>query len=215
MVMPPRGCGMFTAPHVLGEGVGENDLTAEHDPVLFDNTGSYVMWAYAAARGRYADAARLSELTGEELKAVVAEMIESWHPALRRVVMGSLDPTVTMLPIKTSVPIDAWPSTNITLLGDAIHSMTPFRGIGANTALRDAELLCGRLIAASRGELPLPEAIASYEREMRDYGFAAVRASARSADQFVSENAAGRLLFKGMLRFFNAVPPLKRRVFAD
>ncbi|MCU1681195.1 MAG: hypothetical protein JWQ81_1934 [Amycolatopsis sp.] len=215
MVMPPRGCGMFTAPHVLGDGVGENDVSAELDPVLFDNTGSYVMWAYAAARGRYPDASRLADLTGAELKSVIAEMIQGWHPALSRVVAASPEPTVTMLPIYTSVPVDAWQSTNITLLGDAIHSMTPFRGIGANTALRDAELLCGRLVAASRGELPLSQAIEGYEREMRDYGFAAVRASARSAEQFVSENAAGRMLYKGMLRFFNAVPPLKRRVFAD
>jgi salicylate hydroxylase len=214
-VMPRRGCGMFVAPHVLDDGVGENDLSAECEPELFENTSSYVMWGYAAARGHYPDATKLLELDGAELKGVVGELVQGWHPALRRLVAESPDATVSVLPIKTSVPIEAWPSTNITLLGDAIHSMTPFRGIGANTALRDAELLCRRLTAASRGELTVSQAIEGYEQEMREYGFAAVRASARSAEQFVSGNTVGRLMFKCVLRFFSAVPPLKRRVFSD
>lgn len=93
--------------------------------------------------------------------------------------------------------------------------MTPFRGIGANTALRDASLLCRNLIAASRGESELFAAIGDYEKHMRDYGFAAVRSSLRSAEQLVSESVTSRLMFKTVLRFFKAVPPLKRRVFSD
>lgn len=214
-VMPPRACGMFVAPQVVDEGVGENDMAAEYDPVLFDNTNSYLMWAYAAARDRYPDAGAVAELDGAALKDMVGDLMDGWSPALRRLVEESPVETVTVLPIKTSVPVKAWASTNITLLGDAIHSMTPFRGIGANTALRDARLLSRNLSAAARGELTLSQAIQDYEREMRRYGFAAVRASRRSADQFVSGNFLARLLFKGMLRFFSAVPPIKRRVFAD
>ncbi|WP_370453164.1 FAD-dependent monooxygenase [Oceanobacillus sp. CFH 90083] len=38
-------------------------------------------------------------------------------------------------------PIAHWKTTDIILLGDAIHSMTPMGEMVANTALRDAELL--------------------------------------------------------------------------
>jgi FAD binding domain-containing protein len=42
-------------------------------------------------------------------------------------------------------------SRTITLIGDAIHSMTPYRGIGANVALKDAVRLRDALVAAQRG----------------------------------------------------------------
>ena len=32
------------------------------------------------------------------------------------------------------MPIEPWQSSSITLLGDAIHTMTPGQGVGANTA---------------------------------------------------------------------------------
>jgi 2-polyprenyl-6-methoxyphenol hydroxylase-like FAD-dependent oxidoreductase len=55
--------------------------------------------------------------------------------------------------------------------------MSPSRGSGANTALRDAALLSAELAAAARGEKDVVRAIGDYEREMVAYGFEAVRAS--------------------------------------
>jgi hypothetical protein len=50
---------------------------------------------------------------------------------------------------------------------------------------------------------------------MIDYGFSAVRLSLHTAKQTISNNRLGRSLFKAALRVFAAVPPLKRKVFAD
>jgi 2-polyprenyl-6-methoxyphenol hydroxylase-like FAD-dependent oxidoreductase len=221
-VMPPKGCGFFSAPHEFGNrpgasanGIGGNDETLEHDAVLFENTTSYVMWAYAAGEAGYPAGTDLSALDGAALKDLVGRLIADWHPGLRRMVADSPAASVTLIPILTSVPVEPWPTTNITLLGDAVHSMTPFRGIGANTALRDARLLARNLIAVTRGERDLIDAIADFEQQMIDYGFTAVRRSLRDARSFVSENWFARSMFKIVLRFFSAVPPLKRKVFSD
>ncbi|HEU5106998.1 MAG TPA: hypothetical protein VFT95_00335, partial [Micromonosporaceae bacterium] len=84
-----------------------------------------------------------------------------------------------------------------------------------NVALRDAELLCRNLVAVARGERDVVGAIGDYERQMREYGFKAVRDSLRSAQQFVSESRASRFMFKTVLRVFDLVPPLKRRAFRN
>ncbi len=147
---------------------------------------------------------------GAELRRVVADAVAGWHPDFLRIVRETPGSEVACWPIRTSVPVAAWPATSVTLLGDAIHSMTPMRGIGANTALRDAELLCRNLV-----ERAPVDGIADYERRMREYGFAAVKASLRSARQFVSGGVVGRAAFRSVLRLFEAVPPVKRAVFRD
>ncbi|MFI6738789.1 FAD-dependent oxidoreductase [Nonomuraea sp. NPDC050451] len=208
-VIPPSGMGFFTAPHDLGDGVayGEFGVT-EQEGALMDNSSSYVLWAFGAAGTRFPT--NISEMSGEQLKATVARMVESWHPDLRTVVDRSDPDTITLLPIRTSIPIDPWPATNITLLGDAIHSMTPMRGIGANTALRDARLLCAALTS---GGDPV-DAIAGYEAQMREYGFGAVRDSLRAAEQFIGGSRVSRMGFKTFLRLVQRFPPLKAKVFS-
>jgi 2-polyprenyl-6-methoxyphenol hydroxylase-like FAD-dependent oxidoreductase len=222
-VLPPSGCGMFMAPHDLSESllstaanaIGGNDASAAEGP-HFDNTTSYLMWSYAANNSKYpCTDDELSALDTRGLRELAGRQIAGWHPDLRRMVADTPDETVTLLPIRTSVPVKQWETTTVTVLGDAIHSMTPFRGIGANTALRDAQLLARNLIAAARGERELLAAIRDYETRMIDYGFAAVRLSLRTARQTVSNNWFGRSMFKAALRVFAMVPPLKRKVFAD
>jgi 2-polyprenyl-6-methoxyphenol hydroxylase-like FAD-dependent oxidoreductase len=69
--------------------------------------------------------------------------------------------------VKSSVPIKHWSTGRVTLLGDALHNMTPFRGIGANTALRDAALLRDTLNEVEQGREDLLPALSCYERKMR------------------------------------------------
>ena len=76
--------------------------------------------------------------------------------------------------MRRSVPIEHWPTSNITLLGDAIHVM-PANGSGANSALRDASQLARSLIAVASQAMPLQQALHDYEIEMLRTGFGAVR----------------------------------------
>jgi 2-polyprenyl-6-methoxyphenol hydroxylase-like FAD-dependent oxidoreductase len=91
--------------------------------------------------------------------------------------------------------------------------MTPYRGIGANVALKDAVRLCRALTMANRADRPVINAIRDYETEMIDYGFRAVRTSLHAMNQAVMENQVQLTLSRAVLRIINCVSPLKRRVF--
>jgi 2-polyprenyl-6-methoxyphenol hydroxylase-like FAD-dependent oxidoreductase len=71
------------------------------------------------------------------------------------------------------------PPGRVTVLGDAIHAMSPAGGSGANMALRDAAQLCRALTIAADGD-DITTTIGQYERQMRADGYAAVAASARA-----------------------------------
>ncbi|MER5940445.1 NAD(P)/FAD-dependent oxidoreductase [Streptomyces sp. NPDC001928] len=189
-VVAPGGTGMFVARHEPGADEG------------------YLMWAYGAGAHRYP--ADVEALPGARLAELVAGLTRSWHPALRAMVRETDPGTVNAVPIRTSVPPAPWPATRVTLLGDAIHSMTPLRGVGANMALNDAALLARELTGSAD---PWP-AVARYEEAMRREGFQAVSESLRAARMFVSESATQRLMFKSILRTAAAVPPLRKVLFA-
>jgi 2-polyprenyl-6-methoxyphenol hydroxylase-like FAD-dependent oxidoreductase len=79
------------------------------------------------------------------------------------------------LQIAASELAPAWQATNVTLVGDAIHAVTPGPPVGANTALRDAMLLTRALSFVRANRLGLRNAVAAYETEM-------IRFDARVAD---------------------------------
>lgn len=175
------------------------------------DTSSYTFWAYADAADRFPE----SSLSGEEWVRLVLDRTESWSPALRDLIAGSDPSTVNALRLKSAAPVKPWPTGPVTLLGDAIHNMTPMGGIGANTALRDANLLRQQLIKVAAGSLGLVEAVAEYERQMLDYGFKAVNVSLRNARQAGAPNRLRTAMFRTALRVVNAVPMLKRRMAAS
>jgi len=219
-VMAPKGLGMFVAVHEFDRGparlvgpLGDDGSAGLPKGLLFDDTQDYAMWAFTARREKYGFRRAPEGMDGSALRDAVLSMTEGWHPRLRELVQKADPSTVTPLPIRSSVPVERWETKNVTLIGDAIHSMTPMRGIGANVALRDAALLCHNLVAADRGEKPLLAAIGDYEGEMVRYGFEAVRASMKAAQQATSENAVALAVAKCAFRLINSVPPLKRVVF--
>ena len=136
------------------------------------------MWAVAGDGGRFGVAdERLTAMSPAELHALTAKLIRSWHPDLRALHARVAVDETFLVRIRTSPPVPPWPPSRVTLLGDAIHAMSPARGSGANTALRDAALLTAELAAADRGAKTLLEAVGTYERQMIDYGFAGVQAA--------------------------------------
>lgn len=97
-----------------------------------------MFWAYSGPRADIEHDTPLERLAPRDLQRLVLDHIDSWHPDYSVLVCASDPTSLHFTTIKTLVPVASWPSRRITLIGDAIHSMTPYRGIGANTALRDA-----------------------------------------------------------------------------
>jgi salicylate hydroxylase len=177
---------------------------------LLDNATAYTFWAYADATSRFP--ANTEALNGADLQEMVLDRTTGWAPALRELIGGSDPATANALRVRSSTPVDPWQTGRVTLLGDAIHNMTPMAGIGANTALRDADLLRRQLIAVASGERDLVPALHEYEERMRDYGFAAVKRSLSNARRAGSANRVARGAFRTVLRIIAAVPPLQRRM---
>jgi 2-polyprenyl-6-methoxyphenol hydroxylase-like FAD-dependent oxidoreductase len=143
--------------------------------------GDYLMWAVAGDARRFG-------VADERLTAMSPAELHAW---------AAVDETF-LVRIRTSPPVPPWPPSRVTVLSDAIHAMSPARGSGANTALQDAALLCRTLTGAAgngartglagsgtaragsgtaRNGGDLIAAVGEYERQMRDYGYAAVAAS--------------------------------------
>jgi flavin-dependent dehydrogenase len=224
LVMAPKGYGAII--HVMEfkwdrggvkNGIGGNDaeLISQWPGFLYDNTRDYIMWGvWAARQNLHVDP---NTLAGADLVHLASEMTRDWHPNFRRLIELTDPTTVFPLNIRTSVPVSPWQSSNVTLLGDAIHTMTPGRGVGANTALRDAALLRKRLTEVRDGAKPLVEALHEYEAEMLQYSAEAVLESRKQMDarDMSHRPVLGRIqlaIMRVAMRFVNAVPALKRRM---
>ena len=173
-----------------------------------DDREEYVMWGFSARRERFAPFLNRDSSNAEALKTMVLTLMKDWDPGLRWLIQNSS--AISTFSVKTAVPVPAWETRNVTLLGDALHNMTPFQGMGANAALRDAAALRRVLVSVDHGESPLLESLATYEREMIEYGFRAVRASLANM-RLVHSKGIGRELTKLGFRLINLFPRLKEK----
>lgn len=90
-----------------------------------------------------------------------------WHPSLRSVLELQDTSQATLIRVASQVPeVPVWePSAWVTLLGDAIHPMSPCGGVGANTAICDAASLA-KVLVASNGS-PVADSVGIFESDMR------------------------------------------------
>ncbi|KAH7303249.1 FAD-dependent monooxygenase [Stachybotrys elegans] len=237
-LLPPnalRGVTMVNAPHgdsciihVMEfpwdhDGQPKSNIGGNDEELLrrwpgrnFDNTRDYILLGFGG-HGRRLPADIMS-LDGPKLHALLLDLTASWHPDIRKLYELS-DPTTSFpINIRTSEKVEPWDSTNATLIGDSIHTMTPGLGVGANTALLDAQILADCLVRAVQGQGDLVSAVAEYEKQMHSYAWRRVE---KSLDRFNKDDAVYQPGLKGTIatmmmrtgmRVVNALPPLKRMV---
>lgn len=172
----------------------------------------YVMWGFSARRGTLRLDGAPDGIAGEDARAAVLAQTSDWSKDIQRLVEQAERSSLSIFAVKSSVPIEPWPTSCVTLLGDALHNMTPYRGVGANTALRDAALLRDALRGVGKGEHQLLAALSSYERQMIHYGFAAVQASLMQMDRLHAESPIRRFATKAVFRLLDLSPALRKRV---
>jgi 2-polyprenyl-6-methoxyphenol hydroxylase-like FAD-dependent oxidoreductase len=116
-------------------------------------------------------------LIGRPAAEIAKKLTANWHPRLKPLFdeMDDNNSAFWMITCSTPSGVPEWKSEpRVTVIGDAVHSMTPAGGIGANTAVQDSALL-GKLIGKAGGFQE--DITAAYEKEMRVYASKAVRAS--------------------------------------
>ena len=120
-------------------------------------------------------------IVGKQAADIAKSLTKDWHPRFKPLFDEMNESEAAFWKITCSTPsgVPEWTNNpRVTVIGDAVHSMTPAGGIGANTAVRDSALL-GRLLREAGGYKP--GVTAAYEKEMRVYASAAVHQSYSTA----------------------------------
>lgn len=188
-----------TAFKTLGEGVWRmvDDKTQPNGRVSLitnvraqdmDNPDIIFGWTLIGSPGVVKTPNDDHTIVGKPAADIAKELTKHWHARVKPLFDNMEESEAAFWKLTCSSPdgIPEWPNDpRVTLIGDAVHAMTPAGGNGANTAVRDSALL-GKLLAEAGG---YREGLTkAYEEEMRVYGSEAVKQShAQASGQFGSQ----------------------------
>ncbi|KAJ5806685.1 hypothetical protein N7474_010277 [Penicillium riverlandense] len=137
----------------------------------------YVYWVLVSRKDMFDMADdKLLKLPADEVANLAKKMTAKWDPSFHALFTCQDSNRTSILRVTTVRPeIPLWEaSSRVTLIGDAIHAMSPTSAAGATTALRDAAFLARTL---SEGGLN-STSICKYEEAMRVYAGAVIQWSA-------------------------------------
>lgn len=161
-------------------------------PGDMDDPDTLFGWTMGAQPGVIEVPGNDLSVIGPPAAKVAKSLTAGWHPRVKPLFDNMVESEAAFWKITCSTPwgVPEWPNEpRVTVIGDAVHSMTPAGGIGANTAVQDSALL-GKLLANGYNS----DVTAKYEKEMRVYGSAAVKTSyGMAVEQFgitIDENSA-------------------------
>ncbi|PMD21926.1 FAD/NAD(P)-binding domain-containing protein [Hyaloscypha hepaticicola] len=107
--------------------------------------------------------------TNAEKLQKMKDLADVFEPRLKKAVQNMPQGTEIIEIKLADWPCLKWSSDGkVTLIGDAAHAMTMYRGEAANHGITDARLLHDQLVEVSVGSISQVNAIEKYETEMRD-----------------------------------------------
>lgn len=142
--------------------------------------------------------------TNEGLHKIAYEMADQFYEPVKKLI-HTTDPSVKLWFTHASqcMPDYSWDNRGqITLIGDALHAMTAYRGEGLNHAVMDAVLLGEQIVLAHQGKITVTEALTAYEKQAMARGRTAVKASYESA---MGAHLGFSTTYKVLMRVLNFV----------
>jgi 2-polyprenyl-6-methoxyphenol hydroxylase-like FAD-dependent oxidoreductase len=174
---PPRYSGLVAFRAVVADAPGGLVGECWGHPGVFGVaplSGGHTYW-YATDPAEDPEA----RASAAETHALLRERFAGWADPIPALVERTPPERILRHPLFDRPPQRGWSDGRVTLLGDAAHPMLPFLGQGACQAIEDAVALRDAL----RGEAPVVDALAAYERAR--YG--------RTAAIVKRSGAAGRI----------------------
>lgn len=134
-------------------------------------------WTMVCSPGMIEAPGNKYQVVGKVAADLAKELTSKWHESIKPIFTDQVEEESGFWKMTTSSPegVPEWKTDpRVTVVGDAVHSMTPAGGNGANTALITASLL-GKLLRKSHG---WDENVTStFERQMRQIGTKNVQTS--------------------------------------
>jgi salicylate hydroxylase len=186
------GLGYLGVASMVGVGRSEANFTKNTNLQILDGTTRVfckpfdkdsLMWQMTwrsdlAAVAKLAAASqdsKLSPTVNEALFEQARHLTKKWTtPIIPDLLSSTVPSQVKLIPLYDSYEnVKTWKTGRVTLLGDSAHTMSPFKGQGANNALQDALELAEMLADATE----ISSALEAYETKMRARSKAHVYAS--------------------------------------
>ncbi|KAK6371579.1 uncharacterized protein PV06_01388 [Exophiala oligosperma] len=149
--------GILAAGPTIRYMIGPREIQADRSSASYYWAGAYASQGETQSEWA-AEAEWVQNATRQELFDRSKKLTENFAPFLTKIIdYTGVEGMLTRPPrfIEYVSPRQL-PRGRVTLLGDAVHTMVPFRGQGANTAIRDACDL-GRLLIKAGGVPQAPE----------------------------------------------------------
>jgi prepilin-type processing-associated H-X9-DG protein len=163
--------------------IDETPVTLLLEPIRFAHNEhreklpvDYIYWVIISRTDVFgANSSDLLRLTPEQSAALSLKVTQEWHPSFRSLLHLQDIRQSSTLRVASAMPnMEHWESSDrITLLGDAIHVMSPCGGVGAVTALRDAASLAKTITEQGISK----QSIEKYETTMKEYAKASIERS--------------------------------------
>lgn len=113
-------------------------------------------------------------LTQDEINKLVLDKLKGWDTSITALMRNTGAETLSLNAIRTSNVKRDWQHSAITVMGDAIHAMTPAGGMGANTAFKDAIALSNCLQDVRTENISIANALTNYKEQMLAYSSKAI-----------------------------------------